>query len=224
MQKQIRHLVYISAFIFGVWAYFGIWPLSATYPHIRYGILAVVFLYLTLMASPLYIAFPKLPYKVIYLRARKALGLSAFSFALLHGLTSLRDVLGGLRMALKLGFSGLWPYFLGVVALGIMTLMAATATPQAVNKLGRYWKMLHRFVYLAGTLVILHVAFIQSSLQLSFLVNFFCFLALSFLLTLQLYRLNKYLREKYILFKTVIFWPVASVTVVLVLFVSMIWN
>ncbi len=149
MAKQIRSIVYWIAGIVGVGAYYGLWPLNSMALHLRYGVLATIFLYLTLLASPLYIAFPKLPYKIVYLRARKALGLSAFSFSFLHGITAFRDALGGFQTVKRAGFHFLWPYLLGALAVVIMALMAATSPPQMVNKLGRNWKRLHRFVYLA---------------------------------------------------------------------------
>ncbi|GIW69930.1 MAG: hypothetical protein KatS3mg101_0677 [Patescibacteria group bacterium] len=217
MAKQIRVIVYATCVGLVIWAYFGLWPLGAVPLHLRYGFLAVILLYLTLLASPLYIAFPKLPHKITYLRARKALGLSAFSFALLHGITSLNDALGGFNMLIRLEFPYLWPYLFGYAALGILTVMAATSTPQAINRLGKYWKKLHRLIYIAGTFVLFHVVLINSSFRLPLLIDLLSLLSLSFLFTLQMYRLNKFAKENYKTLQNTTFWPYISAFMLIIL-------
>ena len=44
----------------------------------------------------------------------------------------------------------------GLVTFVILTLLALTSHPPAMRLLGRHWKRLHRLVYLAGLLVVLH--------------------------------------------------------------------
>ncbi len=45
---------------------------------------------------------------------------------------------------------------LGVIGLAILTLMAATSTRWAMKCLGKWWKRLHRLVYIAGVIALMH--------------------------------------------------------------------
>ena len=91
------------------------------------------------------------------LGVRKALGLYAFLYACLHLLNFI-----GLDYAFD--FSLLWqdalldkPYILvGALALLILLPLAVTSTRGWMKRLGRNWKRLHRLVYVAGVLAVLH--------------------------------------------------------------------
>ena len=79
---------------------------------------------------------------------RKWAGLWAFAFALLHLSFFLSD--------------NIWrQYFavFGIAALIILILMALTSHRRAMKLLGRNWKRLHRLVYFAAILVVLHSIF-----------------------------------------------------------------
>jgi sulfoxide reductase heme-binding subunit YedZ len=45
---------------------------------------------------------------------------------------------------------------LGVAGLSILTQMAAASTRWTIKRLGRWWKRLHRMVYAAGIIVVVH--------------------------------------------------------------------
>ena len=126
-----------------------------------YGLLAAAFLYLTLLISPLALAFPKLPSKQTWFLARRGLGLSSLVFALPHALVSFFGPLGGIAGIPFLDpYSG-WALVLGLVALVILTVLGSTAWDGAVRRLGQArWKLLHRTVYLAGVLVLVHLLLI----------------------------------------------------------------
>lgn len=87
---------------------------------------------------------------------RRLLGLLAFGYALLHGLT---------YVALDRGL--LWdelvadllerPYVTaGFTALVLMVPLALTSTRAMMRRLGRRWQRLHRLVYAIGVLAVLH--------------------------------------------------------------------
>jgi sulfoxide reductase heme-binding subunit YedZ len=90
------------------------------------------------------------------LRFRRLLGLLAFGYALLHGLTYVvldRGLLWDEIVADALER----PYFtLGLAALLLMVPLAATSTRAMMRRLGSRWQQLHRLVYPAGILAVLH--------------------------------------------------------------------
>ncbi len=120
----------------------------------RAGKDALILLALSLACTPLNTLFGLRQ----ALTARRALGVYAFLFALAHFL---------IFIGLDYGFN--WGYvyqdladkryiFVGLAALVILTLLAATSFQWWMKKLGKRWKKLHRLVYLAAPLVILHYA------------------------------------------------------------------
>ena len=90
-------------------------------------------------------------------RYRRFIGLTAFFYGLLHLF---------IYLVLFAGLSWNWissdliekPYiYVGTLALLIMAVLAATSPKVMVRKLGRKWKPLHRFMYLAAIGVIAHL-------------------------------------------------------------------
>jgi sulfoxide reductase heme-binding subunit YedZ len=97
------------------------------------------------------------------LKVRRALGLYAFLYAAIHfaifiGLDYGFDLrLVALELAEK-------RYILvGAAALLILLPLAITSTKGWQRRLGKTWKKLHRWVYLAGVLVIFHYIWVQKS-------------------------------------------------------------
>ena len=88
---------------------------------------------------------------------RRWLGLTTFSFALMHTLTSVEHILGGrwdgISFLLPVFQLGAW---LGVVALGLMAPLVLTSNQFSIRKLGKYWKQLHLLVYPAAMLGVIH--------------------------------------------------------------------
>lgn len=88
---------------------------------------------------------------------RKSLGLQAFVYALLHFLTFI-----GLDYAFDLNFilaDGIAtkPYVIvGFVSFVILLVLALTSTKASQRWLGKKWKQLHRWVYAAGVLGVIH--------------------------------------------------------------------
>jgi uncharacterized protein len=88
---------------------------------------------------------------------RRWLGLTTFSFALMHTLTSVEHILGGrwdgISFLLPVFQVGAW---LGVVALGLMVPLVLTSNQFSIRTFGKYWKQLHLLVYPAAILGVIH--------------------------------------------------------------------
>jgi len=137
-----------------IWAYLrgglGFNPVETVLQ--RTGQTAVILLLLSLTCTPIHNLF-KLP---SIRRLRKSLGLFAALYASLHfAAFAIWDYGMNLRL--------IWmeirekPFILlGLVALIILLALAATSLRTLRRKLGKAWVWLHRLVYLAGALVILH--------------------------------------------------------------------
>lgn len=85
------------------------------------------------------------------IKLRKSAGLWAFGFAFLHIVLYVHETkLEGLTIPM--------PDFLvlGIVGMGILSLLAATSNRWSMKWLGKKWKQLHRRVYLAGIAVVAH--------------------------------------------------------------------
>jgi methionine sulfoxide reductase heme-binding subunit len=119
---------------------------------IRTGRSAIVLLLLSLACTPIYSLSGFQPVR----RLRRPLGLYAFLYAGLHGLTF---------VGLDYGFDmDLLPqaildqrYVLVGLAAGLLLLpLVLTSTKGWQRRLGKNWKQLHRLVYLASVLAVLH--------------------------------------------------------------------
>jgi sulfoxide reductase heme-binding subunit YedZ len=119
---------------------------------LRTGRYALTFLLLSLACTPARL-LTGLP---IIQRMRKPLGLYAFLYIILHLLTYV-----GLDFGFN--FSFLWPEItqqrfvqVGLLAFLVLLPLAITSTRWWRKRLGRNWKRLHRLVYLAAVLAVLH--------------------------------------------------------------------
>lgn len=164
-----------------------------------YGFLSVVYLYIALLATPLTRFFPSLPFRGSFIKARRAIGISAFIFGLLHFAISFLGNLGGFSGLGFLDSKYLIGIGLGFVSLIILLLMASTSFDFIEEKLGfKTWKILHRLVYLAGLLIIIHVFWLGAHFTNLFgLVPQIFLAALVFLFILEAIRLDEYLKSKF---------------------------
>lgn len=122
----------------------------------RLGDIAIVFLLLCLLCTPLNTLFdiPKV------LKLRRPLGLWSFYYASLHLLCNV-----GLDYGFNFDFfykdNGNKIYiYIGMAAILILAAMAFTSRKWWKIKLGKGWKRLHKWVYAAGALVVLHLALV----------------------------------------------------------------
>lgn len=120
-----------------------------------YGWLSVTFLALALFVAPVAKLFAGMPGKHILYDSRRALGLSAAWFATLHmGLIYFKQFEA--INPLKLPTSYQQAMLLGLIALLILLAMAATSVNSLMKKMGVWWFRLHRLVYIAVTLILIH--------------------------------------------------------------------
>lgn len=126
---------------------------------LRTGKDALVLLILTLCCSPIkdYLGLPRV------MRVRRILGLYAFSYAGLHFLTFV-----GLDYAFKLDLitEGVLkkPFALaGLAAFLILLPLAVTSTNGWARRLGKNWRRLHRLIYLAASLAIVHFFWLRAA-------------------------------------------------------------
>jgi len=114
------------------------------------GIAAFQLLLATLLLTPL----KKLSGWSGWLRYRRMLGLFAFFYAVLHVLAFLQ---------LILGWGDLWatftrrPYIIaGAVAFLLLIPLAVTSTRKMMKRTGRWWKPMHRLIYVSALLAWVH--------------------------------------------------------------------
>jgi methionine sulfoxide reductase heme-binding subunit len=87
--------------------------------------------------------------------ARRSLGLSAFAYACLHFAIYLLDQGFALRFIVE-DVAERWWVTVGFTALLLLTPLAITSTRGWIRRLGKRWQKLHRLVYLAAGLGVLH--------------------------------------------------------------------
>lgn len=99
------------------------------------------------------------------LRQRRMLGLFSFFYACLHFIAFLWfehffDVAEMWRDVVKRPFIAL-----GFTAFLLLVPLAATSNRAAIRRLGRHWQQLHRVIYLAAVLAILHFWWMRAGKQ-----------------------------------------------------------
>ena len=124
-----------------------------------FGTVALWFLCLVLLITPL-----QQMIKIRWLmRQRRAIGVTCFLYALLHWLAY-----AGLLLEWQwqnLGQDLLKrPYIIIGFIAGLMLLsLAVTSNNASVRKLGRRWRLLHRLVYPAAGLILIHIFWVARS-------------------------------------------------------------
>lgn len=119
----------------------------------RLGTWSIRILYLTLLVSSVSRLF-KLP---VLVQHRRTFGLWAFSYVVLH-LTAYFAALAGFDLSVVLGDFSKRPYIIvGLTALGLLIPLAITSTRGWQRRLGLNWRRLHRIVYIAAILALIHL-------------------------------------------------------------------
>jgi sulfoxide reductase heme-binding subunit YedZ len=162
MEKMIKPMVFSLALVpFGVLVYTVIWgdlgPDPAKELSLETGEWALRFLLIALAMTPLRHIFNQIEFT----RHRRMLGLFAFFYATLHMFVWLTFLLQ-FRWGAVLEEILERPYItIGFAAYVILFALGVTSPKFMVRKLGRSWKRLHRLVYLAGILAIIHLLWIS---------------------------------------------------------------
>lgn len=155
----LQWCVHISAFIpLAVLAYnaltnnLTINPIQAAQQ--RTGDTAITFLILSLSCTPINLLYGYRP----VLKLRRPLGLYAFMYAAIHfAIFIWLDY--GFDLSLLVQEFAQKPFILvGALALIILTSLALTSFDRSKIWLGKRWKKLHRMVYAASLLAVLHFA------------------------------------------------------------------
>ncbi|MBI3342492.1 ferric reductase-like transmembrane domain-containing protein [Candidatus Curtissbacteria bacterium] len=177
------------------------WGVQAITKLVRLDALSSLFLlYIALLIGPMVHVFAALPYKGKLIHARRAIGVSAFYFGLLHGTTAFFGELGGFAGLFYLDIRYLIAISLSFTALLILSAMAATSFDFMIRKLTfARWKALHRLVYVAGTLIVIHALMLGSDFQdLYSPIAQTAFVLLAFLLILEGLATDKYMALKHV--------------------------
>ncbi len=157
--SKLQWLVHLSAWLILaklIWDYssgnLSVNPIQAATQ--RTGKTALVFLMLSLACTPL---SRLLDWKPL-LKARRTLGLYAFWFALSHLFIFVVIDFGIDLRLLWIELTQKRYVWVGVGAFSILLVLAITSYPYWMKRLGKNWKKLHRLVYLAAILVVIHYA------------------------------------------------------------------
>jgi sulfoxide reductase heme-binding subunit YedZ len=155
----LQILVHLFAWGLAAWLAWDAWMGNLTVNPIqaaeqRTGKYALVLLVLSLACTPLNTLFGFRQ----AITVRRSLGLYAFLFAAAHFTVFIWLDYGFNWEFLRAEIIDKLFIIVGAVALIILTLLAATSFQWWMKRLGKRWKNLHKLVYLAAPLVVLHYA------------------------------------------------------------------
>ncbi len=119
---------------------------------LRTGKAALVLLLLSLSVTPLHLLSG---WKQV-IPLRKTLGLYAFGYAALHLFIFVYVDYGLVWFRIRAALLGNTYVLVGLAAFLILLPLALTSNRWAMRRLGKNWKRLHRWVYLAAILAIVH--------------------------------------------------------------------
>jgi sulfoxide reductase heme-binding subunit YedZ len=160
-----------------------LWPGDLLHASGEWSARLIIF---ALMLTPLSMLFPQWKWVRWLLRHRRAFGVAAFLYALLHLLLYVLDMETPAAMLAEIGALGIWT---GWLALLCLLPLGLTSNDAAMRRLRSGWKKLQRLAYPAALLTLVHWMFVHDGLVPA-LVNFAPLIALQFL------RLVRHLRGR----------------------------
>lgn len=125
------------------------------------GEFAARFMIIAMMLTPLRMLFPKSKAVGWLLRRRRYFGVAAFGYAALHTLYYVIDLGALSAVVADVTKFGIWTGWLAFI---VFVPLAMTSNNASVRKLGRSWKILQRFVYVAAAATLLHWIFIHNNI------------------------------------------------------------
>ncbi|OGL21480.1 hypothetical protein A2707_05595 [Candidatus Saccharibacteria bacterium RIFCSPHIGHO2_01_FULL_45_15] len=160
-----------------------------------YGLLSLLFWYIALLVSPLSSIIGKQRMRII-IHSRRAIGVSAAFFAILHGSVALFGQLGGFAGIERLPELFQWSMLAGAIAAGVLIIMAVTSFDSVVRRMTpRRWKWLHRTGYIGGILVLIHIWTVGTHVSYT-AIQLTAFVALVVLGVLEAYRIARASTQK----------------------------
>lgn len=116
------------------------------------GVLSAVFAIASLSVTPITRLFPRAPWRLWLTRQRRYLGVAAFGYVAAH--TGLWLIAAPLKRIV----TSLWDPVISIawISLVIYTALALTSNRWSVAKLGKNWKRLQQWTYLATFLGLVH--------------------------------------------------------------------
>ena len=161
MVRCVKPSIFFMALIPFIWLLLKVFqndlgPDPAQALSIETGEWALRFLLLTLAITP----FRQIFRVAEIARFRRMVGLFAFFYASIHFLSWMAFILGFRWLAIAEELVER-PYItVGFLAYLILFLLGVTSTNSMVRRLGKNWKRLHKFVYAASILAIVHLLWI----------------------------------------------------------------
>ena len=161
MVRLVKPVIFFMALFPFIWLLLKVFqndlgPDPAQALSIETGEWTLRFLLLTLAITP----FRQIFRMVEIARLRRMIGLFAFFYASIHFLSWMAFILGFRWLAIAEELVER-PYItVGFLAYVILFLLGVTSTNSMVRRLGKNWKRLHKFVYAASILAIVHLLWI----------------------------------------------------------------
>lgn len=161
MVRLVKPSIFFMALIPFIWLLLKVFqndlgPDPAQALSIETGEWALRFLLLTLAITP----FRQIFRMAEIARLRRMIGLFAFFYASIHFLSWMAFILAFRWLAIAEELVER-PYItVGFLAYVILFLLGVTSTNSMVRRLGKNWKRLHKFVYAASILAIVHLLWI----------------------------------------------------------------
>ncbi len=142
-----------------------IWPGDLLHPSGEWSARLIIF---ALMLTPLSIVFRGRRWVAWLIRRRRAFGVAAFGYALLHLIFYLLDMETVENVLAEIGALGIWT---GWAAFLLFVPLALTSNDVSMRRLKSGWKKLQRLAYPAAVLTLVHWMFVHDNLAAA-LINF----------------------------------------------------
>lgn len=166
-----------------------------------YGLISILMWYFAIIIGPMGHTIGKNRTKHLEF-TRRAIGVSAFYFALLHLVIAFWGQLGGFTQLPYMPQVFILYISVGLLAFAVLLLLAATSFDSVIKYMSyRRWKWLHRLIYIDLVLALAHIWVLGTHLMYPGVrITFYAMILL--LLAIELYPTIKRLNDKYIHLKT----------------------